>query len=310
LRESDFYIPYFPLLLKDYEKCDQQPAGDRRISRQQLAALAGVLEPITRLQTKRPHCPRIENLYSLLAIALEPRMSWDELNKQSIASELGPKLSTGMPPNEKMNEPVMRSGLEQRVLLRDIDRLCSVIFATFDINNDGVLSQSEFVHVLSNFPFLGKFIDLDADGDGLINREELRRCLLKATNVPDVHHSQNPELMEVHVVVNDDNRYYTVNIRLPDGKIHTVITRYSAVLSFYNDAKEGRLSIPSTFKFPPKHYLPCLRGRYTEQRKEAFAELFRLACSRTENFAFLVSRGFLPKTVVTGLRRKSRVLTA
>lgn len=33
--------------------------------------------------------------------------------------------------------------------------------------------------------------------------------------------------------VNEDRRFYTIRFLLPDGNEHIVITRYSALLSFY-----------------------------------------------------------------------------
>jgi hypothetical protein len=50
--------------------------------------------------------------------------------------------------------PSRHTPLIPQNIAREVDRLVSMIFATYDLNNDNLLQQSEFRLVLANFPFL------------------------------------------------------------------------------------------------------------------------------------------------------------
>eukprot|EP01134_Creolimax_fragrantissima_P001271 CFRG1271T1 len=316
LRYSDFCIPYMSLLLEDIAECSKNEEDTTTFSRSKCKRLASVLSPITRLQVANHDFDRVESIFSLLVIALEPRITWDDLDAKTAALDVFPQpapiLKTVVDSMSHRTVTVSRSSVDLKHILRDIDRLVSVIFATYDVNNDGILSKSEFVHVLGNFPFLSEY-SIDSDGDGDINREELRKCLRQATNIPDLDVGCNmaPQgLVNVSVRLNENPKYYTLDFHLPNGKVHTVITRYSALLSFYHEAQNSNLRFPAGFKFPPKHYFPCQYKSAVAKRKASFVELFTGLCSFTRNWDMLASRGFLPSSMLNGMRRKSRVLSS
>eukprot|EP00124_Ichthyophonus_hoferi_P003925 Ihof_evm4s381 gene=Ihof_evmTU4s381 len=289
-------LPYMLLLLKDVVRsgiCSSDGTVNTQMPNKTIyeTAVSLLLRFSEQQELRQPYESK-HQLVTLLRVVLETPTTWDKLYTRSLGCE-GASLdllptSTRSPDDihDDFQQPTLeRSGHEGVALAREIERLVANIFALYDSDNDNMLEEVEFRHVLHSFPFLGDFLQVDTDGDGMIDRDELRRALRKMANAPELALT-DPGMqtyhqpMEVTVSITGDNsRYYNISFLLPNGNTHTIITRYSALLKFHRMVVDtGLVEMGYPFKFPPKQFFPWNYPEVARKRREIFETYFTDLC--------------------------------
>ncbi|XP_067280197.1 RAS guanyl-releasing protein 2 [Pseudorasbora parva] len=147
-----------------------------------------ILEELAHIQSTPPNIEANSDLLNLLIVSLDQYHSEDEIYKLSLQREpRSIKLSTS---SSKSQSPLIEqwaSSVKPKadpvIINTHIEKMVESVFQNFDTDGDGYISQGEFEIIRSNFPYLGKFDELDQNQDCKISREEMIEYFTKASSL-------------------------------------------------------------------------------------------------------------------------------
>ncbi|XP_016376834.1 RAS guanyl-releasing protein 2-like [Sinocyclocheilus rhinocerous] len=128
------------------------------------------------------------HLKDLIAVSLDQYHSEDEIYQLSLQRE--PR-STKLPTSSsKSQSPLIeqwassvKPKADPAIINKHIEKMVESVFQNFDTDGDGYISQGEFEIIRRNFPYLGKFDELDQNQDCKISREEMIEYFTKASSL-------------------------------------------------------------------------------------------------------------------------------
>ncbi|KAG1940492.1 RAS guanyl-releasing protein 2 [Pimephales promelas] len=150
--------------------------------------LYAILEELALIQSTPPNIEANSDLLNLLIVSLDQYHSEDEIYQLSLQREpRSIKLSTS---SSKSQSPLIeewassvKPKADPAIINKHIEKMVESVFQNFDTDGDGNISQEEFEIIRSNFPYLGKFDELDQNQDCKISREEMIEYFTKASSL-------------------------------------------------------------------------------------------------------------------------------
>ncbi|XP_056117981.1 RAS guanyl-releasing protein 2 isoform X2 [Rhinichthys klamathensis goyatoka] len=150
--------------------------------------LYAILEELALIQSTPPNIEANSDLLNLLIVSLDQYHSEDEIYQLSLQREpRSIKLSTS---SSKSQSPLIeewassvKPKADPAIINKHIEKMVESVFQNFDTDGDGNISQEEFEIIRSNFPYLGKFDELDQNQDFKISREEMIEYFTKASSL-------------------------------------------------------------------------------------------------------------------------------
>ncbi|KAI2651268.1 RAS guanyl-releasing protein 2 [Labeo rohita] len=150
--------------------------------------LYAILEELALIQSTPPSIEANSDLLNLLIVSLDQYHSEDEIYQLSLQREpRSIKLSTS---SSKSQSPLIerwassvKPKADPAIINKHIEKMVESVFQNFDTDGDGYISQEEFEIIRKNFPYLGKFDELDQNQDCKISREEMIEYFTKASSL-------------------------------------------------------------------------------------------------------------------------------
>ncbi|XP_051537594.1 RAS guanyl-releasing protein 2-like isoform X3 [Myxocyprinus asiaticus] len=190
---SGFRFPILGVHLKDLIAVhvalpDWVDPEKSRVNLTKTHQLYAILEELALIQSTPPSIEANSDLLNLLLVSLDQYHSEDEIYKLSLQREpRSIKLSTS---SSKSQSPLIeqwassvKPKADPAIINKHIEKMVESVFQTFDTDGDGYISQREFEIIRSNFPYLGKFDELDQNQDCKISREEMIEYFTKASSL-------------------------------------------------------------------------------------------------------------------------------
>ncbi|XP_685135.5 RAS guanyl-releasing protein 2 [Danio rerio] len=150
--------------------------------------LYAILEELALIQSTPPNIEANTDLLNLLIVSLDQYHSEDDIYQLSLQREpRSIKLSTS---SSKSQSPLIeqwassvKPKADPSIINKHIEKMVESVFQNYDTDGDGYISQEEFEIIRSNFPYLGKFDELDQNQDCKISREEMIEYFTKASSL-------------------------------------------------------------------------------------------------------------------------------
>ncbi|XP_043076713.1 RAS guanyl-releasing protein 2 [Puntigrus tetrazona] len=190
---SGFRFPILGVHLKDLiavhvALSDWFDPEKTRVNLTKTHQLYAILEELALIQSTPPSIEANSDLLNLLIVSLDQYHSEDEIYQLSLQREpRSNKLSTT---STKSQSPLIeqwsssvKPKADPTIINKHIEKMVESVFQNFDTDGDGYISQGEFEIIRSNFPYLGKFDELDQNQDCKISHEEMIEYFTKASSL-------------------------------------------------------------------------------------------------------------------------------
>ncbi|XP_059398255.1 RAS guanyl-releasing protein 2-like [Carassius carassius] len=190
---SGFRFPILGVHLKDLIAVhvalpDWLDPEKTRVNLTKTHQLYAILEELALIQSTPPSIEANSDLLNLLIVSLDQYHSEDEIYQLSLQREpRSIKLPTS---SSKSQSPLIeqwassvKPKADPAIINKHIEKMVESVFRNFDTDGDGYISQGEFEIIRKNFPYLGKFDELDQNQDCKISREEMIEYFTKASSL-------------------------------------------------------------------------------------------------------------------------------
>ncbi|XP_067136538.1 ras guanyl-releasing protein 3-like [Centruroides vittatus] len=156
------------------------------INFRKIVQLSLIFQELWELQNSTPSLSVNLDLVNTLRLSVETAYTEDELYELSLSREPRNPTSSQSSPTKPIIFAEWATGScippEPEVLEKHIDSIVEVIFKNYDVDKDGYISLDEYDAVISNFPFIDAFCIVDANQDGMISKEEMKKYFLQANS--------------------------------------------------------------------------------------------------------------------------------
>ncbi|XP_056586533.1 RAS guanyl-releasing protein 2 [Triplophysa dalaica] len=190
---SGFHFPILGVHLKDLIAVhvalpDWVDPEKSKVNLTKTHQLYSILEELALIQSTPPSIEASPDLLNLLIVSLDQYHSEDEIYQLSLQREpRSPKRpsssSASQSPLIEQWASSVKPKADPAIISKHIEKMVESVFQNFDTDGDGYISQGEFEIIRSNFPYLGKFDELDQNQDFKISREEMIEYFSKATSL-------------------------------------------------------------------------------------------------------------------------------
>ncbi|KAK2872817.1 hypothetical protein QQF64_017529 [Cirrhinus molitorella] len=150
--------------------------------------LYAILEELALIQSTPPSIEANSDLLNLLIVSLDQYHSEDEIYQLSLQREprsikLSSSSSKSQSPLIEQWASSVKPKADPTIINKHIEKMVESVFQNYDTDGDGYISQGEFETIRKNFPYLGKFDELDQNQDCKISREEMIEYFTKASSL-------------------------------------------------------------------------------------------------------------------------------
>ncbi|XP_023240433.1 ras guanyl-releasing protein 3-like isoform X2 [Centruroides sculpturatus] len=156
------------------------------INFRKIVQLSLIFQELWELQNSTPSLSVNLDLVNTLRLSVETAYTEDELYELSLSREPRNPTSPQSSPTKPIIFAEWATGScippEPEVLEKHIDSIVEAIFKNYDIDKDGYISPDEYDAIVSNFPFIDAFCIVDANQDGMISKEEMKKYFLQANS--------------------------------------------------------------------------------------------------------------------------------
>nr|CAD7452124.1 unnamed protein product [Timema tahoe] len=198
-----FKIPILGIHLKDlislHVALPDKLEGEL-VNLRKMAQLSLIFQELEELQNCAPPVDANMDLVNTLRLSLDLSYTEDEIYELSLAREPrnNSSVSSGAALRHISGGTVMpQCSPTQSVLFAEwasnpspppdpqtiekhVNAMVEAVFKNYDNDRDGYISHEEFDAVAGNFPFIASFCVLDADHDGMISQEEMKKYFIHA----------------------------------------------------------------------------------------------------------------------------------
>ena len=182
-QENVFYFPVLGVLFKDLIQLDSKTntldTGDRiEVNEKKLILVARVIETWRKSQnailSRSPNIALVDLVKA--AIHLCSIIDEEEFYKKSFVHEpVVKECNTCLKENEFFSQFIRnfdKEKIDPSVIKLHVQAMTKTIFSTYDKDNNGYLTEAEFLQIQKNFPFIHNFNQIDKNKDGVIGEEE------------------------------------------------------------------------------------------------------------------------------------------
>ncbi|XP_052393592.1 RAS guanyl-releasing protein 2 [Carassius gibelio] len=190
---SGFRFPILGVHLKDLIAVhvalpDWLDPEKTRVNLTKTHQLYAILEELALIQSTPPSIEANSDLLNLLIVSLDQYHSEDEIYQLSLQREprsikLPSSSSKSQSPLIEQWASSVKPKADPAIINKHIEKMVESVFRNFDTDGDGYISQGEFEIIRRNFPYLGKFDELDQNQDCKISREEMIEYFTKASSL-------------------------------------------------------------------------------------------------------------------------------
>ncbi|XP_063235563.1 ras guanyl-releasing protein 3-like isoform X2 [Bacillus rossius redtenbacheri] len=184
---AGFKIPILGIHLKDIISLhaalpDKLDGG--MVNLRKMAQLSLMFKELEDLQNSAPPIEVNMDLVNTLRCSLDLSYTEDEIYELSLAREPRNSSSPQCSPTQSVLFAEWAAGPcpppDPQTIEKHVDAMVEAVFNNYDNDRDGYISHDEFDAVATNFPFIASFCVLDADHDGMISQEEMKKYFIHA----------------------------------------------------------------------------------------------------------------------------------
>ncbi|XP_069682717.1 ras guanyl-releasing protein 3-like isoform X2 [Periplaneta americana] len=182
-----FKIPILGIHLKDlislHVALPDSLEGEM-INIRKMAQLSLIFQELEELQNSTPPLDANMDLVNTLRLSLDLSYTDDEIYELSLAREPRNSSSPQCSPTQSVLFAEWASSPcpppDPQTIEKHVNAMVEAVFKNYDNDRDGYISHEEFDAVAGNFPFIASFCVLDADHDGMISQEEMKKYFIHA----------------------------------------------------------------------------------------------------------------------------------
>ncbi|GLH03754.1 Guanine nucleotide-releasing factor 2 [Gryllus bimaculatus] len=182
-----FRIPILGIHLKDlvslHAALPDRLEGDM-INVRKMAQLSVIFEELEILRHSQPPFEVNMDLVNTLRLSLDLAYTEAEIYELSLAREPRNATSPQSSPTQSVLFAEWAAGPcpppDPQTIEKHVTAMVDAVFKNYDNDRDGYISHEEFEAVAGNFPFIASFCVLDADHDGMISQEEMKKYFVHA----------------------------------------------------------------------------------------------------------------------------------
>nr|CAD7395274.1 unnamed protein product [Timema poppensis] len=182
-----FKIPILGIHLKDlislHVALPDKLEGEL-VNLRKMAQLSLIFQELEELQNCAPPVDANMDLVNTLRLSLDLSYTEDEIYELSLAREPRNNSSPQCSPTQSVLFAEWASNPspppDPQTIEKHVNAMVEAVFKNYDNDRDGYISHEEFDAVAGNFPFIASFCVLDADHDGMISQEEMKKYFIHA----------------------------------------------------------------------------------------------------------------------------------
>ncbi|XP_021923618.1 ras guanyl-releasing protein 3-like isoform X2 [Zootermopsis nevadensis] len=182
-----FKIPILGIHLKDLISLHvalPDTIEGEMINIRKMAQLSLIFQELEELQNSVTPINANMDLVNMLRLSLDLSYTDDEIYELSLAREPRNSSSPQGSPTQSVlfaewaSSPCLPP--DPQTIEKHVNAMVEAVFKNYDSDRDGYISHDEFEAVAGNFPFIASFCVLDADHDGMISQEEMKKYFIHA----------------------------------------------------------------------------------------------------------------------------------
>ncbi|PNF31337.1 hypothetical protein B7P43_G10906 [Cryptotermes secundus] len=182
-----FKIPILGIHLKDLISLHvalPDTVEGEMINIRKMAQLSLIFQELEELQNSATTIDANMDLVNTLRLSLDLSYTDDEIYELSLAREPRNSSSPQSSPTQSVLFAEWASSPcpppDPQTIEKHVNAMVEAVFKNYDNDRDGYISHEEFEAVAGNFPFIASFCVLDADHDGMISQEEMKKYFIHA----------------------------------------------------------------------------------------------------------------------------------
>lgn len=184
---TGFKIPILGIHLKDLISLHvalPDTIEGEMINIRKMAQLSLIIQELEELQNSTTPIDVNMDLVNTLRLSLDLSYTDDEIYELSLAREPRNSSSPQCSPTQSVVFAEWASSPcpppDPQTIEKHVNAMVEAVFKNYDNDRDGYISHEEFEAVAGNFPFIASFCVLDADHDGMISQEEMKKYFIHA----------------------------------------------------------------------------------------------------------------------------------
>ncbi|KAJ9576133.1 hypothetical protein L9F63_007020, partial [Diploptera punctata] len=182
-----FKIPILGIHLKDLISLHvalPDTIEENMINMRKMAQLSLIFQELEELQNSTLPIDTNMDLVNTLRLSFDLSYTEDEIYELSLAREPRNTSSPQCSPTQSVLFAEWASSPcpppDPQTIEKHVNAMVEAVFKNYDNDRDGYISHEEFEAVAGNFPFIASFCVLDADHDGMISQEEMKKYFIHA----------------------------------------------------------------------------------------------------------------------------------